>query len=137
VKDKASPRILDFYIEDRRAQRFGLLLRDVAYVIHGYFDVLPGAIEERRKYEEMFERRASKGQCFMQPYLGCREFSSYFELIDADAGSFETIPKNEDLGWMLYDMDYNGDEISPKFFRAIVQNGVIQVPPIHSPEVRG
>src|SRR5438552_14161587 len=34
---------LGLYIEDERQQRAGLFLRDVAYRIHGYFEVLPTA----------------------------------------------------------------------------------------------
>ena len=36
------------------------------------------------KYYQMFERRASQGQCFTQPYLGCREFSASWKYIDID-----------------------------------------------------
>ena len=33
------------------------------------------------KFQEMFLRRAEKGQCFHQPYLGCREFAADFTLV--------------------------------------------------------
>jgi hypothetical protein len=40
------------------------------------------ALELLGKYLAMFERRAKKGQCFNQPYLGCREFSANFTYIE-------------------------------------------------------
>ncbi len=89
----------------------------------------------------MFERRASKGQCFNQPYLGTREFSASFRLVDTDS---ETLPPalsaeqggTKDLGIMLYDMDFsNPKDIIPMFYRAQMTNGVIIVPPLNSEEI--
>ena len=139
VKGRASPGKKDFYIEDERVQRAGLFLKDVAYVIHGHFDVLPefAAANPSMKYEAMFERRAVQGQCFMQPYLGCREFSAFFQMLTEDHGPLSPISEDRDLGWMLYDMEYNQEEIKPKFFKASIQNGVVKVPAKMSPEVRG
>ena len=34
------------------------------------------------KFMTMFERRAAKGQCVNQPYLGCREFAAEFKLVE-------------------------------------------------------
>jgi len=67
---------LGFYIEDVRQQRAGLLLRQVDYLIHAYFEITDkaGAEDNATKFAEMFRRRAEKGQCFNQPYLGCRDF---------------------------------------------------------------
>ena len=70
---------LALYIEDERQQRAGLFLRDVAYRLHA--ELLPvhgDALENPAKYREMFLRRAEKGQCVNQPYLGCREFAARF-----------------------------------------------------------
>ena len=36
------------------------------------------------KFQEMFLRRAEKGQSFHRPYLGCREFAAYFEPVFHD-----------------------------------------------------
>jgi CRISPR-associated protein Cas5d len=78
----------------------------------------------------MFQRRARKGQCFNQPYLGCREFSAYFELVDdpqVAAANEPPIPGGPtDLGWMLYDTDFAGG-MKPSFFRAVMNNGVIDL----------
>lgn len=124
---------LGLYVEDERQQRAGLFLRDVAYRIHAGFEILPGAGGNNTpgKFLDMFERRAGKGQCVMQPYLGCREFAAHFELSDGMGEA--PIEDTRDLGWMLYDLDY-GKEITPRFFCAEMKNGVID---LENVEVRG
>lgn len=137
----ASPRSEGIFIEDDRQQRAGLLLRDVKYHLHGEFDFMQqensGKDETEAKYAAMFERRARKGQCFNQPYLGCREFSCRFSLVAPDSKSSIPISESRDLGWMLYDMDFsNPDDIRPMFFRAELSNGSVTVPHPDAAEVR-
>jgi CRISPR-associated protein Cas5d len=127
-------------IEDERQQRAGLFLRDVAYRIHAHFELLPNAGENNSmgKFLDMFERRAAKGQCINQPYLGCREFACDFRLVDAAQPQASPIAETRDLGFMLYDMDYtNPADPQPRFFRAQLENGVLNVPDWNSEEVRG
>jgi CRISPR-associated protein Cas5d len=150
------------FVEDLRQQRAGLLLKEVAYRLHATLVyVPPGArVEPRRltpaalveptespaqagpenpaKYQAMFERRARKGQCFNQPYLGCREFSvASFRLVEALGAEPIPIPEDRDLGFMLYDLDYAAaGGPTPAFFRARMQQGVVAVPDWDSPEVR-
>lgn len=90
------------------------------------------------KYLAIFERRAKKGQCFNQPYLGCREFSCNFRLIEEpETHRKQPIEESRDMGFMLYDLDFsNPRDPQPMFFRAKMENGVIHVPPINSKEVR-
>jgi CRISPR-associated protein Cas5d len=143
---------MGIFVEDERQQRAGLFLRDVRYRIHGYFDFVPP--EERQanrsvlpefwadekeqteivrldetaaKYAAMFERRAIKGQCFHRPYLGCREFACDFKLVDPKAEPVRLIDETRDLGYMLYDMDFEQDAANPTplFFRAKIENGLI------------
>lgn len=150
------------YIEDSRQQRAGLFLRDVAYRLHAELEFIP--LSERPdakrpvpeslqdgwetselrkdenpgKYYGIFERRVRKGQCFNQPYLGCREFSCEFRLIEHPANEPAPISETRDLGFMLYDLDFekNLKEPPPAFFRASMENGVINVPDWKSEEVR-
>lgn len=138
------------YIEEHRQQRAGLLLRDVAYRLHAQFEVVDGSKhvhhypklrdhfspepeesqpEHPAKYLSMFQRRARKGQCFWQPYLGCREFSAHFELVDNAAAASLAEPPISDspnLGWMLHDIDFT-DAMKPGFFRAEMKNGIIDL----------
>lgn len=148
----ASPQSDALYIEDERQQRAGLFLRDVAYRIHAGFEMDRDPAQHRgqfphlskfggedgntlAKFHEMFLRRAAKGQCINQPYLGCREFACDFRLIEDPAAGPAPIDDTRDLGWMLYDMDFAklGDP-QPKFFRAEMNVGVID---LTQAEVRG
>lgn len=139
VGNVMSPRSSGIFIEDDRQQRAGLFLRDVAYTIHACFELTEKAGSEDTvvKHQEMFIRRASKGQCFHRPYLGCREFAAAFELIPHDQPVPEAITDSRDLGWMLYDMDFGSGETKPLFFRGKLKNGIVSVPELDSPEVRG
>jgi CRISPR-associated protein Cas5d len=83
------------------------------------------ADETEAKYAAMFERRAKKGQCFHRPYLGCREFACCFRLIEED-DSAKPIEKSVELGWMLYDINFdNPSNPKPEFFRAELKDGVL------------
>jgi CRISPR-associated protein Cas5d len=86
----------------------------------------------------MFERRAEGGQCFNQPYLGCREFAAAFRLVDPGRSQVTPIDESRDLGWMLYDLDFtNPADPRPRFFRAWLEKGVVHVPNWESEAVRG
>jgi CRISPR-associated protein Cas5d len=162
----ASPRSNGIFIEDERQQRAGLFLRDVKYRLFAVFEFIPpdqrGKVlnpvpeylldtdeaqelrkpdvrkdETEAKYASMFERRATKGQCFHQPYLGCREFAAAFRLVQSQAEPATPIAETRDLGWMLYDLDYsNPADPKPFFFRARLDNGAINTDRMQV-EVRG
>jgi len=110
----------------------------VRYLLYAHFEILEKDPNNTPvKFSEMFERRASKGQCFNQPYLGTREFSANFQLAD-DPTTTSPINETRDLGWMLYDIDFtNLDNPNPLFFRAKLEQGVITVPAWGDKEVRG
>ena len=94
--------------------------------------------ENPAKYNAMFERRASKGQCFTQPYLGMRECAASFRLINPDKEALDApITESRDLGIMLYDLDFETNIKNPPamFYRARMDNGVIIVPPKDSEEI--
>lgn len=120
---------LGMFVEKERQQRAGLFLRDVAYVIHAYFEMTDKAGPEDNvtKFEQMFIRRATNGQCFHRPYFGCREFPVDFEFLPRDADEQPSISESRDLGWMLYDMDYSGKEPMPQFFHAVMENGRVDL----------
>lgn len=130
---------LALYIEDDRQQRAGLFLRDVAYRVHANLEFLQARDTDASpaKYHEMFERRAGKGQCVNQPYLGCREFAAAFRLVADPTAERPPIAETRDLGFMLHDLDFTKpNDPQPRFFRAMLQNGVIDVPAWDSEEVR-
>ena len=113
---------------DSIQQRAAMMLRDVHYVIEAHFDLTDKAnpSDNPGKFQDIIKRRLKRGQCFSQPYLGCRECTAHFGLWEG--GTTETIQETRDLGWMLFDMDYsNPANITPMFFRAQMVNGVVDV----------
>lgn len=159
----ASTRKEQIFIEVDRQQRAGLFLRDVKYRLFAEFVFIPpekrskvfnpvpeclSDTEETKilrndetpaKYAAMFERRAKKGQCFNQPYLGCREFAADFRLVNPDMEQTTPVNETRDLGWMLYDIDFSDpSNIKPLFYRPELKQGVIVVPDrMNVEEVRG
>ena len=146
------------FIEDKRQQKNTLMLQDVHYRIWAKLEFIPmrkraesknPSIDKEEKdflrkdenpgkYNAMFERRASKGQCFNQPYLGTRECAASFRLVHPEQEELNApINENRDLGLMLYDMDFEGNVEKPDamFYHAVMENGVIHVPPRGSEEV--
>lgn len=146
------------YIEDKRQQKNSLLLQDVRYRIWAKLEFIPqckrkdsknSLIDSEKvdpfrkdgnhgKYNAMFERRASKGQCFNQPYLGTRECVASFRLVDVEKELLSSpIAECRDLGIMLYDMDFdtNAEKPDAMFYRANMEKGVINVPSRDSKEV--
>lgn len=139
------------YIEDKRQQKNSLILKDVRYRIYARLVFIPvknrpqkafehhqpGDDENPMKYYQMFERRAAQGQCFTQPYLGCREFSANWKYISETEGLEPPLSEDRDLGIMLYDMDFDDNPKKPDamFYRVKMKQGVIVVPDKDSEEV--
>ena len=139
------------FIEEQRQQRTAYILRDVAYRIYAEMEFIPyderseeqkkgckdSKAETPEKYDAMFLERAEKGQCFTQPYLGCREFTCFFEYIPRGQEQGSPIDESRDLGIMLFDMDFEKRPLCPPplFFHAQMVNGVIKVPHKSSKEI--
>ncbi|EKU24260.1 type I-C CRISPR-associated protein Cas5c [Xanthomonas graminis] len=120
------------YVEEDRQQRAATLLRDVGYVITAHFELTDkaGSDDNVGKHLDIFNRRARRGQCFQAPCLGTREFPASFALIEDDAAVPATDPAlagERDLGWMLHDIDFT-DGMTPRFFRARMVDGRVEVP---------
>jgi CRISPR-associated protein Cas5d len=122
---------LAFYVDegDNRQQRATLMLRDVGYIIEAHMEILSGP-EHIAKHLDQFNRRARKGSCYTRPYLGCRELAANFALLEAE-GAMPAVDASlmgeRDLGWMLHDIDF-ADDMQARFFRAVMHDGVIEVP---------
>lgn len=135
------------FVSDCRQQRVTTLLKNVHYIIEFHF-IMTGidssnADSTPEKHYNILKRRLLKGQYFNQPCMGCREFPAIVTLIEEN----DTVPASElkgirDLGYMLYDLEYpavkhikdngvrveNKDAgITPLFFKAIMQDGVINL----------
>lgn len=147
MKDLVTP--VETLVEEDRQQRAAMILEDVDYVIVAWFEITEAAGKpdsegvadpqdrESGKHYEIFRRRAQTGQCFHQPYFGTREFPANFIWIDKSEIPPSPLKGKPDLdvGWMLYDIDFdNGME--PGFFHAVIRDGVLEVPSFDSGEVR-
>lgn len=122
-------------IEEKRAQRNSIVLRDVAYIIEA--SIYQETNTDRNRPEKyigrkgvdadkdgIFVRRVKKGQCWRRPYLGTREFAAEFMEPDGDEQPIqETIP----VGSMLFDIfwDVHGNA-KPLFFQDVaIHNGIL------------
>ena len=137
VKNKISGSNVREYVNGKRdelylaaskeiVQRAAMVLQDVHFVIQAHFDITNNAApgDNPGKFQDIVTRRMEKGQCYYNPYLGCREFPAYFK--KWPGGPIPTINETRDLGFMLYDMDYTDPQnITPMFFHAKLENGVL------------
>ncbi len=123
---------------DSIQQRAAMILKDVRYVIDAHFELTDRAApgDNAGKFQEMMRRRMEKGQFYHQPCFGVREFPAHFRPCEERPPCPEELKGEKDLGWMLLDMDYSDPtDIRPMFFRAIMRDGVIEVPDRNSKEV--
>lgn len=110
-----------------RQQRATMYLKDVAYIVTAHFEMTAraGESDTPEKHYNIALRRLRKGQCFNQPYLGCREFPATVSLVeDGSVESYYQDIDRFDLGFMLYDIDFK-NSMEPMFYRAVMKNGVI------------
>lgn len=129
IKSRQSERIAKqgnvIEIESDRTQRHALILQNVAYLITLQIHLQAHATDPLMKYLEIFRRRLAKGQCFQQPYFGCREFVAYFSESDQNDQPLTAI--NMDLGLMLHSIDFTAEGTKPKFFSALIKEGMMEV----------
>ena len=120
-------------------QRAAMVLKDVHYVIDAHFDMTDKAApgDNPGKFQDIIKRRLERGQCYSMPYFGTREFAAHFARCTELPPCPEELLGERDLGWMLWDMDYTDpQDIKPKFFRAKLVDGAMDVPPPESGEVK-
>ncbi len=149
VKDVISARTVKVAMEQKRGdlflsapdsiqQRAAMILKDVRYIIDAHFELTEKAApsDNNGKFQEITKRRIEKGQFYHQPCFGVREFPAHFRMCTEVLPCPDELKGEKDLGWMLLDMDYRDPEnIRPKFFRAVMRDGLIEVPDLYSEEV--
>ena len=119
-------------------QRAAMVLRDVRYVIEAHFEMTENAApgDNPGKFQDIIKRRLANGQFYHQPCFGVREFPAHFAACCELPPCPEELRGEKDLGWMLLDMDYSDPEnITPMFFRAVLKDGVLEIPDRCSREV--
>ena len=108
-------------------QRASMVLKNVRYIVEAHFDITDKAGREdtKEKHYNIMLRRLRNGQFFHQPCFGCREFPANFKLVEGEI-PVSSITGEQELGYMLYDMDFsNPENIIPMFIRAKMINGII------------
>lgn len=121
------------YIDRNRdiAMRNSSILTNVEYVIEYHFELVPEKMNEsdsEAKFASIINRRIEKGQCYKQPYFGCREFPAYFERATGEEESYYKDEAEKDFGLMLYGMDYSDpQQYTPLFFNAVMKNGIVEM----------
>lgn len=144
---------LGIAVGEHRQQRAAIILKDVRYGIEAHVVTLKPEVKQSKpldcpeaKHLRQFKDRAQKGGCFHRPYLGTREFPASFELVDEFPGCHESLRGERDLGYMLHDLVFIDDpqgkviesnqgrrlNAQPRFFRAVMRDGVIEVPSLES-----
>lgn len=121
-------RSLALYTPEDIQQRAAMVLQDVHYVIEAHFTLTEKAApgDNAGKFQDILRRRLTRGQFYHQPCFGCREFPAHFREWPAD--EIPALPVTQDLGYMLYDLDYsNPRDIRSQFFRARMVNGVLDL----------
>ncbi|MGN0628067.1 MAG: type I-C CRISPR-associated protein Cas5c [Oscillospiraceae bacterium] len=119
-------------------QRAAMVLRDVHYIIEAHFEMTGRAApgDNPGKFQDIIRRRLEKGQFYHQPCFGVREFPAHFKACGEVPPCPGELKGEKDLGWMLLDLDYSDPRnITPKFFRAVLRDGVLEVPAFDALEV--
>lgn len=109
-------------------QRASMILKDVRYVIEAHFELTDkaGISDTPEKHYNIVLRRLQNGQCFHQPYFGCREFPANFCLCETEPE--RDFHDTKDLGYMLFDMNFEDlENIYPMFFRAKLTDGILDL----------
>lgn len=140
---------LGIAVEAHRQQRAAMILIDVCYGIEAHVEVLKPELKNDKPIEKpeakhlrQFKDRAQTGGYFHHPYLGTREFPANFKLVESFPNCHESLKGECDLGYMLNDIVFVRDpkgkiiesnqgtrlRAEPHFFRAIMRDGVIEVP---------
>ncbi len=123
---------LHIYTSEDIVQRASVILTNVCYVIEAHFEMTEdaNATDNPGKFCDILRRRLSRGQCYSQPYFGCREFAANVESYEGQwppQGAYSDV-EERDFGFMLYDMDYSDpNDYKPMFFKAVMRNGIIDV----------
>ncbi len=117
-----------------RTQRQTMALKDAHYRLHARITPWREHESHLTAFEAQFRRRARRGQCIYQPYLGCREFPGYFRLVAEQDPRPLPVLLDLDVGLMLYDVfDLSrpgGREDKPavSIFHGRVSSGVMRIP---------
>lgn len=155
IQSKQSPRVAKgwmqadgegrYFANQDRTQRNHIILKNPAYLVDFYFDLQPHATDTPDKYYAQLQRRIDRGQCFRQPYFGCREYPAFFSRPDGTETPADELNGTLDLGMMPKKLHFIHDRkgniswrdpasrqfvkgrVLPELFHAVMVDGVIEV----------
>lgn len=134
-----------YFIDRDRAQRHHVILKNLAYLVDFNIDLEPHATEPPEKYLAQVKRRIDRGQCYKQPYFGCREYPAFFCWATGDEVPHEELLGELELGPMPKALHFVRDakgsiswrdpatrrfvkgRVVPELFQARLNNGVMEV----------
>ncbi|MFW6359981.1 MAG: type I-C CRISPR-associated protein Cas5c [Chroococcales cyanobacterium] len=136
-----------YFINSDRTQRNHVLLKNPAYVVDFNLDLEPHVTENEppEKYLAQLKRRIDRGQCYKQPYFGCREYPAFFCWASEQDVPHPELMGEQDLGMMPKALHYVRDSkgsiswrdpatrrfvkgrVVPELFHARMINGVVEV----------
>lgn len=139
VDKKIGPRGLERPINFAKIQLMNMLfLCDVAYTVEydlrlcrrkdgevAEFDCEPTPQAHLAKYYEMYEDWVRKGKCWRQPYLGSKMCLARFR---PPRDTDKPIAMTQDFGHMVHGIEYRRTGNIAHVFRAVMQDGVIDIP---------
>ncbi|MCR9295043.1 MAG: type I-C CRISPR-associated protein Cas5c, partial [bacterium] len=127
-----------------RTQRQTMALRSPRFRLHARILPRHKTVSSAR-YDEQFIRRASRGKCFQQPYLGFKEFVCFFRMIDDLRKEPRPCRYTQQVGLMVYDVfdlrsdnhrahvdDWRSVKPSISLFEASIESGILKVPSMDS-----
>lgn len=132
-----------YLINEDRSQRNFVVLKNPSYIIDFDIKLTERATDPIEKYLAIIDRRIVNGSCFKQPCLGVKEYKANFEYPSGTETIHPELLGVFNFGQMLRKMDFVSDktgslswfdhdlnktvkgDVSPKFFDAIMRNGVI------------
>lgn len=116
--------VTEMHNELEGQQRNTTLLRDVCYGIEAHFD---SKNERPGKVLEQFTRRVRKGQHYRQPCFGLREYEAHLQLVDGEMPRSFYKGTEVDLGWMLYEIDYDHPGAPSSYVHLRMTDGVVDI----------
>jgi CRISPR-associated protein Cas5d len=134
-----------YFIDQDRVQRHHVLLKNPAFIVDFNINLEPHATASADKYVAQFKRRIDRGQCYRQPYLGCREYPAFFDWASDEDRPNPELHGEHDLGWIPKVLHFVRDpkgsiswrdpstqkyvkgRVVPELFHAVMVDGVVEV----------
>lgn len=106
------------------------LLVNVHYLITAHFNFTRNkkSLRSSGKVMEILQRRSEQQRPFRPPCLGSRELPCSFRWVEKEAvDQYHPVAITRDFGLMPYDMEYRNQNRIPIWYRAKMENGIVNL----------